>query len=173
MEEEEEEEEIEFLGMGIMGKAMAMNLLRHGFKLTVWNRTLSRCDELVEHGASVGETPAAVVKKCKYTIGMLSDPAAPLSVVFDKDGVLEQICSGKGYIDMSTVDADTSSKISEAIMSKGGHFLEAPVSGSKKPAEDGQLVILSAGEKVLYEEVLPAFEVMGKKSFFLSAMEQK
>ncbi|KAA8543607.1 hypothetical protein F0562_021647 [Nyssa sinensis] len=160
-------EEVGFLGLGIMGKAMAMNLLRHGFKVTVWNRTLSRCDELVEHGASVAKTPAAVVKKCKYTIAMLSDPSAALSVVFDKDGVLEEICSGKGYIDMSTVDADTSSKISEAITSKGGSFLEAPVSGSKKPAEDGQLVILAAGEKALYEEAIPAFDVMGKKSFFL------
>ncbi|KAI8013309.1 Glyoxylate/succinic semialdehyde reductase 1 [Camellia lanceoleosa] len=161
------EVEVGFLGLGIMGKAMSMNLLRHGFKLTVWNRTLSRCDELVEHGASVAETAAAVVKKCKYTIAMLSDPSAALSVVFDKDGVLEQICNGKGYIDMSTVDSDTSSKISEAITSKGGSFLEAPVSGSKKPAEDGQLVILAAGEKALYEEALPAFDVMGKKSFFL------
>lgn len=160
-------EEIGFIGLGIMGKAMSINLLRHGFKLTVWNRTLSRCDELVEHGASVAETPAAVVKKCKYTIAMLSDPAAALSVVFDKDGILEQMCGGKGYIDMSTVDADTSSKLSEAITSKGGSFLEAPVSGSKKPAEDGQLVILAAGEKALYEESLPAFNVLGKKSFFL------
>ncbi|KAL0370919.1 UNVERIFIED_CONTAM: Glyoxylate/succinic semialdehyde reductase 1 [Sesamum angustifolium] len=140
-------EEIGFLGLGIMGKAMSMNLLRHGFKVTVWNRTLSRCDELVKHGATIGETPAAVIKKCKYTIAMLSDPAAALSVVFDQHGVLEQICSGKGYIDMSTVDAETSSKISEAITAKGGHFLEAPVSGSKKPAEDGQLVILAAGDK--------------------------
>ncbi|XP_058205467.1 glyoxylate/succinic semialdehyde reductase 1 [Rhododendron vialii] len=161
------EGEVGFLGLGIMGKAMSMNLLRHGFKVTVWNRTLSRCDELVEHGASVAETPAAVVKKCKYTIAMLSDPSAALSVVFDKDGALEQICPGKGYIDMSTVDSDTSTKISEAITSKGGYFLEAPVSGSKKPAEDGQLVILAAGEKTLYEEALPAFDVMGKKSFFL------
>lgn len=159
--------EVGFLGLGIMGKAMSMNLLRHGFKVTVWNRTLSKCDELVEHGASVGATPAEVVKKCRYTIGMLSDPPAALSVVFDKDGVLEQICEGKGYIDMSTVDADTSSKIREAITKKGGYFLEAPVSGSKKPAEDGQLIILAAGEKVLYDEILPAFDVMGKKSFFL------
>ncbi|KAJ8615983.1 hypothetical protein MRB53_035355 [Persea americana] len=159
--------EVGFLGLGIMGKAMSLNLLRHGFKVTVWNRTLSRCDELVEHGASVGETPAAVIKKCKYTIAMLSDPSAALSVVFDKDGVLEEICSGKGYIDMSTVDADTSSKISEAITEKGGYFLEAPVSGSKKPAEDGQLVILAAGVKALYDEVIPAFDVLGKKSFFL------
>ncbi|KAI3880311.1 hypothetical protein MKX03_011044 [Papaver bracteatum] len=159
--------EVGFLGLGIMGKAMAMNLLRHGFKVTVWNRTLSKCEELVQYGASIGETPAAVVKKCKYTIAMLSDPSAALAVVFNKDGVLEQISEGKGYIDMSTVDADTSIKINEAILQKGGTFLEAPVSGSKKPAEDGQLVILAAGDKALYEEAIPAFDVMGKKSFFL------
>ncbi|KAI3886140.1 hypothetical protein MKW92_013870 [Papaver armeniacum] len=159
--------EVGFLGLGIMGKAMAMNLLRHGFKVTVWNRTLSKCEELVQFGASIGETPAAVVKKCKYTIAMLSDPSAALAVVFNKDGVLEQISEGKGYIDMSTVDADTSIKINEEILQKGGTFLEAPVSGSKKPAEDGQLVILAAGDKALYEEAIPAFDVMGKKSFFL------
>ncbi|KAK6926180.1 6-phosphogluconate dehydrogenase, NADP-binding [Dillenia turbinata] len=162
-----EKVEVGFLGLGIMGKAMAMNLLRHGFKVTVWNRTVSKCDELVEHGASIGESPAAVIKKCKYTIGMLSDPAAALSVVFDKNGVLEAVSSGKGYIDMSTVDADTSSNISEAITAKGGFFIEAPVSGSKKPAEDGQLIILAAGEKALYEEAIPLFDVLGKKSFFL------
>ncbi|KAG8477915.1 hypothetical protein CXB51_027527 [Gossypium anomalum] len=159
--------EVGFLGLGIMGKAMSMNLLKNGFKVTVWNRTLSKCDEVVAHGASVGETPAEVVKKCNITIAILSDPAAALSVVFDKDGVLDQICSGKGYIDMSTVDPETSCKISEAIALKGGHFLEAPVSGSKQPAETGQLVILAAGEKALYEEAVPAFDVLGKKSFFL------
>ncbi|KAJ4847447.1 putative oxidoreductase glyr1 [Turnera subulata] len=169
--------EVGFLGLGIMGKAMSMNLLKNGFKVTVWNRTLSKCNELVEFGATIGETPAEVVKNCKYTIAMLSDPAAALSVVFDKDGVLEQIGSGKGYIDMSTVDPETSTKISavctgfcpypQAITSKGASFLEAPVSGSKQPAETGQLVILAAGDKALYEEVIPAFDVLGKKSFFL------
>ncbi|XP_072970202.1 glyoxylate/succinic semialdehyde reductase 1 [Typha angustifolia] len=159
--------EVGFLGLGIMGKAMAENLLRNGFRVTVWNRTLSKCDELLEKGASIGETPASVIKKCKYTIAMLSDPSAALSVVFDKDGVLEQIGNGKAYIDMSTVDSDTSSKISEVVTKRGGCFLEAPVSGSKKPAEDGQLVILAAGDKALYEEVIPVFSVLGKKSFFL------
>ncbi|KMT10160.1 hypothetical protein BVRB_5g119210 [Beta vulgaris subsp. vulgaris] len=159
--------EVGFLGLGIMGKAMAMNLLRNGFKVTVWNRTLSKCDELVEHGATVGETPAAVVRKCKYTIAMLSDPSAAISVAFEKDGVLEEICNGKCYIDMSTVDAETSVKISEGVTSKGGRFLEGPVSGSKKPAEDGQLIILAAGEKGLYDEAIPIFDVLGKKSFFL------
>ncbi|CAN1316046.1 Glyoxylate/succinic semialdehyde reductase 1 [Linum perenne] len=68
---------------------------------------------------------------------------------------------------MSTVDPETSSKISEAITSKGGSFVEAPVSGSKQPAEAAQLVILAAGDKALYEEVIPALNAMGKKSFFL------
>lgn len=159
--------EVGFLGLGIMGKAMALNLLRNGFRVMVWNRTRSKCEGLAEHGACIGENPAAVVSMSKYTIAMLSDPSAALSVVFGKDGVLEQICDGKGYIDMSTVDADTSSKISEEITKKGGRFLEAPVSGSKKPAEDGQLIILAAGEKALYDEVIPFFDALGKKSFFL------
>ncbi|KAJ0113726.1 hypothetical protein Patl1_03209 [Pistacia atlantica] len=190
--------EVGFLGLGIMGKAISMNLLQHGFKVTVWNRTLSKCNELVAHGATIGESPAEVVKKCKITIGMLADPPAALSVVFDKGGILEQICPGKGYIDMSTVDPETSTKISQVYRSlnsfgleeycflhliietcvdtdslgvtvnaKGGHFLEAPVSGSKQPAETGQLVILSAGEKELYDEAIPALNVIGKKSFFL------
>ncbi|KAJ4847896.1 hypothetical protein Tsubulata_022272 [Turnera subulata] len=122
--------EVGFLGLAIMVKAMSMNLLKNGFEVTVWNRTLSK-------------------------------------VVFDKDGVLERIGGGKGYIDMSTVDPETSTKISAAIISKGASFLEAPVSGSEQPAETGQLVILAAGDKALYEEVIPAFDVLGKKSFFL------
>ncbi|TYG60894.1 hypothetical protein ES288_D07G103900v1 [Gossypium darwinii] len=125
--------EVGFLGLGIMGKAMSMNLLKNGFKVTVWNRTLSKCNELVAHGASIGKTPAEVINKCTITIAMLSDPAAALS----------------------------------AITSKGGRFLEAPVSGSKQPAETGQLVILAAGDKALYEAAIPAFDILGKKSFFL------
>ncbi|KAF3678889.1 hypothetical protein FXO38_03031 [Capsicum annuum] len=68
-----------------------------------------------------------------------------------QDGALEQLHGGKGYIDMSAVDADASSKFSEAITSKDGSFLDAPVSGSENPAEDGQLVILVAGDKALYD----------------------
>ncbi|XP_068657925.1 glyoxylate/succinic semialdehyde reductase 1-like [Aristolochia californica] len=131
------------------------------------NRILSNCEELVEQGASIGETPTIVIKKCKYTIVVLSDPAATLSIVFYKGGVLDEISNRKGYIDMSTVDADTSSKIGEAITKKGGYFLAAPVSGSKKPSQDGQLLILAIGEKALYQEAIPAFDVMGKKSFYL------
>eukprot|EP00252_Welwitschia_mirabilis_P014863 TRINITY_DN32914_c0_g1_i1.p1 TRINITY_DN32914_c0_g1~~TRINITY_DN32914_c0_g1_i1.p1 ORF type:complete len:294 (+),score=80.86 TRINITY_DN32914_c0_g1_i1:106-987(+) len=159
--------EVGFLGLGIMGKAMAENLLKNGFSVTVWNRTLPKCEELVGKGASLGTTPAEVVRKCKYTIAMLADPHAALSVVFNKDGVLEQMSPEKCYIDMSTVDADTSKKIGKAIIEKHGRYLEAPVSGSKKPAEDGQLIILAAGDKTLNDEITPVFNVLGKRTFFL------
>lgn len=159
--------EVGFLGVGIMGVGMARNLLKNGFKVIVWNRTASKCNDLLKDGATLGKSPADVVKKCKITIAMLADPDVALSVVFEKDGVLESIGPNKAYIDMSTVDSKTSCTISKAIIEKGGRFLEAPVSGSKKPAEDGTLIILAAGDESVYEEVLPAFEVMGKKSFFL------
>ncbi|KAJ7514121.1 hypothetical protein O6H91_23G028800 [Diphasiastrum complanatum] len=159
--------EVGFLGLGIMGTAMARNLIKHGFNVTVWNRTPAKCEELVKEGAAHGRNPADIVKKCNITFAMLADPDVALSVVFDENGVLEQITSSKGYVDMSTVDSITSSKISKAVTEKGGRFVEAPVSGSKKPAEDGALVILAAGDKLLYEEVIPAFNAMGKKSFYL------
>ncbi|GLC35117.1 Putative oxidoreductase glyr1 [Pleodorina starrii] len=162
---------IGFLGLGIMGEAMARNLLKSGLfaSVTVWNRTLAKCQTLVSEGAQSAETPAAVVAACDVTFAMLADPDAALAAVFGENGVLAAIAPGKGYVDMSTVDEATSTKIGEAITAKGGKFVEGPVSGSKKPAIDGQLIIMGAGDKELYDLVQPAFGVMGKKSFFLGA----
>lgn len=163
---------IGFMGMGIMGVAMARNLLKSGqfAKVYVWNRTLTKCDELVAEGAVLSQTPAEVVQACDITFAMLADPAAAEAAVFMAGGVLEGLSAGKGYVDMSTVDEHTSQKIGEAVVSKGGRFLEAPVSGSKKPAIDGQLIILAAGDEGLYKESLPAFDIMGKKSLLLGAV---
>jgi len=99
---------------------------------------------------------------------MLADPSVALSVALSPGGVGEGITPGKGYVDMSTVDSATSLKIAEAIAAKGGDFLEAPVSGSKQPAEMATLIILAAGSKSLFERVSPAFDAMGKKSFYLN-----
>jgi 3-hydroxyisobutyrate dehydrogenase-like beta-hydroxyacid dehydrogenase len=155
-----------FLGIGIMGKAMVANLLKAGFKVTIWNRTAKRCEPLIELGAELAETPAAVVAACDITFAMVSDPAAAEALCFGPDGVLSGIGPGKSYVDISTVDPLTTQKIYQAIEQKGGRFLEAPVSGSKKPAEDGTLVFLCSGNESLYTDAGPAFEVMGKKSFF-------
>ena len=149
-----------------MGQAMAANLLKAGFDVTVWNRTSDKCESLIRNGASHGETPAEVVTNSDITFAMVSDPAAAKELCFSTQGVLEEIIPGKGYIDVSTVDPQTSVEISLAINKKGGRFLEAPVSGSKKPAEDGALVFLCAGDESLYHEAIPALEIMGKKSFY-------
>jgi len=161
-----------FLGLGIMGGAMAANLVRAGFEVTVWNRNPERCAPLVALGARQGENPAAVTAACDITFAMLSDPAASIAVCFGTGGALEGIGGGRGYIDVSTVDDHTARRIAAAVGERGGRFLEAPVSGTKKPAEDGTLIFLAGGDRDLFEEALPALEVMGKKSHYLGAVGQ-
>ncbi|MCB5160472.1 NAD(P)-dependent oxidoreductase [Marinomonas algarum] len=163
---------IGFLGLGIMGKAMAVNLIKAGFNVTVWNRNPAKTDELVALGAAHGSTPKAVAEQCDLTFAMVSDPEAALAICQGKEGVAAGIGEGRGYIDMSTVDDTTSQAIARAITQAGGRFLEAPVSGTKKPAEDGTLIILAAGDESLYQDALPAFEVMGKMSPYLGEVGQ-
>lgn len=158
---------IGFVGLGIMGAPMAKNLIKAGHNLVVWNRSPAKCDDLVNMGAIRAKSPAAVVQECGVTIAMLADPSAALNVVLGDEGVIHGLTPGKAYVDMSTVDAATSAQIGEAVLSKGGRFLEAPVSGSKKPAEDGTLIIMAAGDEGLFREVEGAFNAMAKKSFFL------
>uniref|UniRef100_A0A6U1E969 6-phosphogluconate dehydrogenase NADP-binding domain-containing protein n=2 Tax=Eukaryota TaxID=2759 RepID=A0A6U1E969_9CHLO len=160
-----------YLGMGIMGSAMARNLLKSGaFKdVYVWNRSADKCSELVAEGAKTAGSAAEVVQACDITFACLSDPAAALACVESTGGVLDGISSGKAYVDVSTVDEACSKRICELVTGKGGVFLEAPVSGSKKPAIDGQLIFLCGGDEALYNRCLPAFEIMGKKSFFFGA----
>jgi 3-hydroxyisobutyrate dehydrogenase-like beta-hydroxyacid dehydrogenase len=156
-----------FLGLGIMGSAMAKNLVKSGYQVTVWNRSPEKCTELAALGASVAKTPAEVTSSCGITFAMLADPAAAHDVCFGTGGALQGIGAGRGYVDMSTVDAETAREVGAAIVAKGGRFVEAPVSGSKKPAEDGTLVILAAGDRGLFDEALPLFGKMGKKTLFL------
>jgi len=161
-----------FLGIGIMGHAMAKNLISAGFDVTVWNRTKEKCNPLADLGAHLGASPAEVTAQCDITFAMVSDPAAAAALFFDDGGVLEGIAPGKAYIDVSTVDPETSVHIAEAVEIKGGRFLEAPVSGSKKPAEDGSLVFLCGGDESLYHEAAPALQVMGKKTFYFKEVGQ-
>lgn len=154
-----------------MGEACARNLLKSCLfaNVYVWNRSADKCAALVSEGAVMGATPAEVVQKCDITFAMLADPEAALQVVFGASGVLEGLSAGKGYVDMSTVDEQTSIRIGEAVAAKGGRFLEAPVSGSKKPAIDGQLIILAAGDPELFQEAEPAMSKMAKKWMHLGA----
>lgn len=161
-----------FLGLGIMGSRMAKRLLDAGFDLIVWNRDTTKCSELVKLGAKQKRIPKEVVAEADITFAMVSDPQASLEICFGDDGVLEGIAPGHGYIEMSTIDPETVQKIEMAIESRGARFLEAPVSGTKKPAADGTLVILAAGNKNLFDEALEAFNIMGKTSLYLGEVGQ-
>ncbi|KAL5728743.1 glyoxylate reductase (NADP(+)) [Ranunculus cassubicifolius] len=158
---------IGFLGLGIMGSPMAHNLLKSGCDVTVWNRTESKCDPLISLGAKYKPSPQEVASSCDVTFAMLADPESAVEVAIGKHGAANGLSSGKGYVDISTVDVVTSKLIGKQIKATGALFLEAPVSGSKKPAEDGQLIFLTAGDKALYETVAPFLDIMGKSRFYL------
>ncbi|XP_021716469.1 glyoxylate/succinic semialdehyde reductase 2, chloroplastic-like [Chenopodium quinoa] len=156
-----------FLGLGIMGSPMAQNLIKAGCDVTVWNRTKSKCDPLISLGATYKPSPEEVAASCDVTFAMLADPDSAMDVACGKNGAANGMGPGKGYVDISTVDDGTSKLISERIKATGASFLEAPVSGSKKPAEDGQLIFLTAGDQSLYEKVTPLLDIMGKSKFYL------
>lgn len=158
---------IGFIGLGIMGKAMALNLIKAGFSVTVWNRDLDKCAALVAKGAHQAISPRELAETCDITFTIVSDPEAALAICEGPNGVVAGIGNGRSYIDMSTVDDATSQTIAKAITEAGGRFLEAPVSGTKKPAEDGTLIILAAGDESLYKDALPAFNAMGKMSPYI------
>ncbi|KAL0554241.1 hypothetical protein IC582_008158 [Cucumis melo] len=162
-----EELRVGFLGLGIMGTPMAQNLIKSGCDVTVWNRTKSKCDPLINLGAKYQSSPQEVAASCDVTFAMLADPNSALEVACGENGAASGMSPGKGYVDVSTVDDTTSKLISARIKETGALFLEAPVSGSKKPAEDGQLIFLTAGDKSLYETVAPFLDIMGKSRFYL------
>ena len=148
---------------------MTKRLLAAGYDVSVWNRSKSKCKEVEGQGAKILSSPKAVVEASDITFATLSDPLAALEVALGDNGVVKGMGPGKGFVDVSTVDPETSQRISEAIQAKGGLFLEAPVSGSKGPAEQGKLVFLTAGSRELFDAASPAFDVMGKSRHFLSS----
>lgn len=164
---------IGFIGLGVMGLPMAANLVeKHGADLVVWNRTRSRCDELaslVRAGAvrTVSE-PADVVAACDVTFSMLSTPDASRAVLHDGPGAaLGALRPGTGFVDCSTLTVADMEKNEAAAKARGAAFLEAPVSGSKGPAEQGTLLFLCGGDRTLFDSVEGPLSVMGKRSHFL------
>ncbi|XP_058142512.1 cytokine-like nuclear factor N-PAC isoform X5 [Dasypus novemcinctus] len=186
------DKKIGFLGLGLMGSGIVSNLLKMGHTVTVWNRTAEKeairshlfcaycevehrsrhqCDLFIQEGARLGRTPAEVVSTCDITFACVSDPKAAKDLVLGPSGVLQGIRPGKCYVDMSTVDADTVTELAQVIVSRGGRFLEAPVSGNQQLSNDGMLVILAAGDRGLYEDCSSCFQAMGKTSFFLDILQ--
>lgn len=158
---------IGFIGLGIMGSAMASNLMKSGHELFVYNRTKKKADFLVEQGAIWKESPAAVAQEIDVLFTMLEDPKAVESLALDTDGFLNEMMNGSIWVDSSTVNPSFSKKMSEKALAKNIRFLDAPVSGSKIPAEKGELLFLVGGEKADMDEVQPLFDLMGQKAVYI------
>ncbi|XP_029715238.1 cytokine-like nuclear factor N-PAC isoform X1 [Aedes albopictus] len=156
-----------FLGLGIMGCGMVKNLLNSGHSVVVWNRTATKCRKFQEAGAEVADTPSDVIEMTDVTFSCVADPQVAKELVFGNCGVMSANLVGKGYVEMTGVDPETSQDIAEQIIAKGGRYLEAQIQGSKNQAEEGTLIILAAGERLLFEECQTCFEAISRNSFYM------
>jgi 2-hydroxy-3-oxopropionate reductase len=157
-------ERIGFVGLGIMGKPMASNLLAAGFPLTVYNRGQGPVAELVAGGATAGESPRDVATASDVVITMLPDSPDVEAVVLGPDGIAEGIRDGALYIDMSTIGPATSRKIAADLSERGVDSVDAPVSGGEPAAEAGQLSIMVGGTDQAVERARAIFDVLGKSA---------
>jgi 3-hydroxyisobutyrate dehydrogenase-like beta-hydroxyacid dehydrogenase len=155
-----------FIGLGLMGKLMARNILTAGFPLIVWNRTRSKAEDLVRAGATFGASPREVAAQSDVLITIVSDPPAVEKVLF-KEGTLAALRSGSILIDSSTVSPELARKVGSACKERGVDFLDAPVTGGTWGAEKGELVFMMGGEKSTYERAKPVLDTLGKKFFLL------
>ncbi|MCX7571760.1 NAD(P)-dependent oxidoreductase [Tumebacillus sp. DT12] len=154
-----------WIGLGNMGIPMVANLLAAGYDVTVYNRTLDKADALRAKGAQVASTAQELVSGVDIVITMLTDSATVEAVLFGEAGAAAAMRAGQTLIDMSTIAPETSRSIGARLRAQGIGFLDAPVSGSVKPATDGTLVILVGGDKELYETCSPIFRALGKASY--------
>ncbi|MEN3370724.1 MAG: hypothetical protein V7609_2867 [Verrucomicrobiota bacterium] len=153
---------ISYLGLGTMGGGMASNLLKAGYKLTVWNRSVEKCEPFAKEGARVANTPADAVRDAELVIYSLSNDQAVEEVVFGAAGILTGIKEGQIAMDMSTVLPAISLREQEAYTKRGVDFLDAPVFGSKNEAANAELWIMAAGNKAIFEKVKPVLERLGQ-----------
>jgi len=156
-----------FLGLGIMGQGIVKNLLNSGHAVTVWNRTPAKCRDFVKAGAVKGQTPADVVSASDITFSCVSDPQAAKDMVFGNCGVLQEMGQSKSYVEMTSVDMETSQDIAEAIVMRGGRYMEVQIQGSKTQSEEGTLILLAGGDKSLFDDCHSCFQAMSISSFYL------
>lgn len=155
-------ERIGFIGLGIMGKPMALHLLKAGYPLTVVERASAGTRELIAAGAQVRPTPAAVAEASDVVITMLPDSPQVDEVILGPDGVLAGIRPGGLVIDMSTILPSVARRVAEAARARGADALDAPVSGGEVGAQNATLSIMVGGAAAAFERARPIFEKMGK-----------
>lgn len=161
---------IGFIGLGIMGRPMAKNLLKAGYSLVVHNRSEGPVRELVQEGASAASLPKAVAEQVDLLITMLPNSPDVERVALGPGGIIEGARPGLTFVDMSTISPIVSQKIARELEPKGVQMLDAPVSGGEKGAIEGTLSIMVGGDRAVFEQVLPVFQAMGKTITYLGPL---
>jgi 3-hydroxyisobutyrate dehydrogenase-like beta-hydroxyacid dehydrogenase len=156
-----------FIGLGIMGEPMCRNVLAGGHDVVVYNRTPAKMAPLTSAGARAASSLAELVRRSEFVITMVSDPAAVRDVVTARGGLLSALSPGMTYIDMTTVSPETSREIAVLVRGTGASFLEAPVLGSRRPAAEGTLVILTGGNAEVSRRSEPLLRTMGRKVVYM------
>ncbi len=152
-----------YIGLGTMGGAMAENLIRAGYSLTVYNRTTSKAERLLDLGASLAESPAEVARKSELVFMNVSDTPDVLEIVFGENGIVEGAHPGMILVDHSTIKPSASREIYQRMQAVGVCALDAPVSGGDIGAKNGTLTIMVGGDADALEKIMPVLEVVGKK----------
>jgi len=155
-------ERVGFVGLGIMGAPMAANLLKAGFRLTVWNRTTERMAPLVEAGAIPAASPAEVAQNSEVTISCVTNSPDVERVALGPDGIVGGAPAGSVYIDCSTIAPETARSVAAALAEHEVAMLDAPVSGGDVGAKAGTLAIMVGGDPATFERALPVLQAMGK-----------
>ena len=154
-----------FIGIGVMGRPMTLNLLKAGHEVTIFARHPDKPEvqEVLKAGAKLAPSPRAVAIASEMVITMVPNSMQVEEVVTGQQGVLEGARKGLIVIDMSTIAPEMTRKLSQLALEQEVHFLDAPVSGGSQAAVNGTLTIMAGGEQEIFEKVRPIFEAMGKK----------
>jgi 3-hydroxyisobutyrate dehydrogenase len=153
------------LGTGIMGAAMARNLLAAGMKVSAWNRSREKAELLRQDGAEVADSPADAARGADFLLTMLADADVIEGAV--AGDVLSALAEGGVWLQMSTVGEEDTRRLAETANEHGVDFVDAPVLGTKQPAEQGQLIVLASGPEEARERSQPAFDAVGSKTVWL------
>jgi 3-hydroxyisobutyrate dehydrogenase len=163
-------ERVGFLGLGLMGEPMALRLARSGLPLVVWNRTSTKTASLEAVGAEIATSAAEVFLKSNVIFEMLANEAAIDAVLQRNAPAFAEHLQGRTLVHMGTTTPDYSRKLEAAVQLVGGRYVEAPVSGSRVPAELGELVAMLAGDPLAVEAVRPLFEPMCRDTVVCGAV---
>jgi 3-hydroxyisobutyrate dehydrogenase-like beta-hydroxyacid dehydrogenase len=155
------------VGLGLMGAPMGANLLKGGFSLTVWNRTVEKSQKLAAQGATVAKSPQEAASQADVLLTIVSDPPALEEVLWGKQGALPALKKGSVLIDSSTVSPALARRVSKACADQSVDFLDAPVTGGTWGAEKGELVFMIGGKKEVLDRVEPVLQAVGKRFFLL------